>query len=297
MSVPFSAIGAAGASLVSGGLGAAVGIAVGATGSAGVVVATATAFVGSAGRAASGEREPTTRPVRSEATRAEPAQAIAAFRKEIVFIPRSCARRLASSLTSAGDSGAEAGAGVGSTTGAGFDAAAAIAASNGLGAELVVTGGAALFACADGNTDAPFVGAVLGKNRRAGAALERRALAGGALGKGEGALACADGVDGGAGGVRPPGIVGIGGRERCGGAGDRRDGSGGAGGGSSAGTERLLGGASVGKLGATGRALAERVPLASEGPPTRGDGSRALGGGFHSFSTASSNTSVAMGRS
>ena len=45
------------------------------------------------------------------------------------------------------------------TTGPGFDAAAAIAASSGLGAELVVAGGAALFGCADGSTDALFVGA------------------------------------------------------------------------------------------------------------------------------------------
>jgi hypothetical protein len=159
--------------------------------------------------------------------------------------------------------------GVATTTGAGFEAAAAMAASRGLDG---FDGGAPLFEA------------------------ENEALAGGDEVFRPDAL-----VGGRLGAARPPGIVGRA-EMRAGGGGDLRGGSGGGGGGSSEGTTVVRGGASGGSEGAGGRALADRT-LADralfEGsePRTLFEASREVGRAFQSDSTASSKTSVAAGRS
>jgi hypothetical protein len=97
-------------------------------GGLGATVATAATFCGGSarGRSAFFDPDPTTRPVTSDASRAEAAHASAAFRNDTVFIVLKRAMTLVSSGIRA------AGAGAAGTIGSGVDAAAAIAASRGL---------------------------------------------------------------------------------------------------------------------------------------------------------------------
>ena len=171
--------------------------------------------------------------------------------------------------------------GAATTTGSGFEAAAAIAASSGLDGPEAGTGlfdgdafggGVEVVACAEpAGTDELLAGETLG-------------------GRGVGA-------------VRPPGMVGIMGRtdgraDKRAGAADRRGGKGGGGGGSSTGTLGLglRRGPSGGSSGAGGRELAERAVLEGSEPRAAFAGS-CFFSPFHSASTASSKMSVATGRS
>jgi len=175
-------------------------------GGLGATGATATAWAGgsAARRAAWREREPTTRPVTSEATSADPTQASTALLNGTPFMAKRRALTLSSSRTGAvigtGTAGAPLPSGTAATTtGSGLAAAAAIAARRGL-EEPVAPGGAALFAVDVGGDDEILA----------------ETLAGG----------CRPGA------VKPPGMVGVGRTDmRTGAGGGFWDGSGGGGGG------------------------------------------------------------------